>query len=113
MRQDLPDDSTEQYHQAQRYVPDSRVPRNGIGGTKVREYVMAGVVATVTVALFLSGVVTGAIVVVALAIRREDRRYSLVREAPDRMSRSARRLTGVGSRGLDAEFFPVKRELVH
>ena len=36
-------------------------------------------VATVTVALFLSGVVTGVIVVVALAIRREDRRYSLVR----------------------------------
>lgn len=64
-------------------------PRNGIGGTKVREYVMAGV-ATVTVALFLTGVVTGVIVVVALAIRREDRRYSLVREAPDRMSRSAR-----------------------
>ena len=70
-------------------------------------------VATVTVALFLSGVVTGVIVVVALAIRREDRRYSLVREAPDRMSRSARRLTGVGRRGLDAEFFPVARELVH
>ena len=88
------------------------VPRNGIGGTKVREYVMAGV-ATVTVALFFSGVVTGVIVVVALAIRREDRRYSLVREAPDRMSRSARRLTGVGRRGLDAEFFPVTRELVH
>jgi Flp pilus assembly protein protease CpaA len=73
---------------------------------------MAGV-ATVTVALFFSGVVTGVIVVVALAIRREDRRYSLVREAPDRMSRSARRLTGVGRRGLDAEFFPVTRELVH
>ena len=88
-------------------------PRNGIGGTKVREYVMAGVVATVTVALFFSGVVTGVIVVVAFAIRREDRRYSLVREAPDRMSRSARRLTGVGRRGLDAEFFPVTRELVH
>ena len=88
------------------------VSRNAVGGTKVREYVMAGV-ATVTVALFLSGVVTGVIVVVALAIRREDRRYSLVREAPDRMSRSARRLTGVGRRGLDAEFFPVTRELVH
>ena len=93
-------------------VSRKMVPRNGIGGTKVREYVMAGV-ATVTVALFLSGVVTGVIVVVALAIRREDRRYSLVREAPDRMSRSARRLTGVGRRGLDAEFFPVTRELVH
>jgi hypothetical protein len=73
---------------------------------------MAAVVA-VTVALFLGGVVTGVIVVVALAVRREDRRYTLVREAPDRMSHSARRLNGVGSRNLDAEFFPVVRELVH
>ena len=55
---------------------------------------------------------TGVIAVVALAIRREDRRYTLVREAPDRISRSARRLTGVGRRGLDAEFFPIARELV-
>ena len=60
-----------------------------------------------------AGVVTGIIVVVAFAIRREDRRYSLVREAPDRISRSARRLTGLGRRGLDAEFFPVTLELVH
>ena len=56
---------------------------------------------------------TGVIAAVALAIRREDRRYTLVREAPDRISRSARRLTGVGRRGLDAEFFPIARELMH
>lgn len=74
---------------------------------------MSGVVVAVTVALFFGGVVTGVIVVVALAIRREDRRYSLIREAPDRISRSARRLTGVGRRGLDAEFFPVARTVVH
>jgi len=73
---------------------------------------MSGVVVAVTVALFLGGVVTGVIAVIALAIRREDRRYTLVREAPDRVSRSARRLTGVGRRGLDAEFFPIARELV-
>lgn len=72
---------------------------------------MSGVVVAVTVALFLGGVVTGVIAVIALAIRREDRRYTLVREAPDRISRSARRLTGVGRRGLDAEF-PIARELV-
>ena len=70
---------------------------------------MSGVVVAVTVALFLGGVVTGVIAVIALAIRREDRRYTLVREAPDRISRSARRLTGVGRRGLDAEFFPIAR----
>lgn len=73
---------------------------------------MSGVVVAVTVALFLGGVVTGVIAVIALAIRREDRRYTLVREAPDRISRSARRLTGVGRRGLDAEFLPIARELV-
>jgi hypothetical protein len=74
---------------------------------------MSSVVVAVTVALFLGGVVTGGIAVMALAIRREDRRYSLVREAPDRISRSARRLSGVGGRGLDAEFFPIARELMH
>jgi hypothetical protein len=74
---------------------------------------MSGVVVAVTVALFLGGVVTGVVAAIALAIRREDRRYSLVREAPDRISRSVRRLTGVGRRGLDAEFFPVARELMH
>jgi hypothetical protein len=74
---------------------------------------MSGVVVAVIVALFFGGVVTGVIAVVALAIRREDRRYSLIREAPDRISRSARRLTGVGRRGLDAEFFPAARTVVH
>jgi hypothetical protein len=79
----------------------------------MREFVMSGVVVAVTVALFLGGVVTGVIAAVALAIRREDRRYSLVHEAPDLIARSTRRLTGVGRRGLDAEFFPVPRDLVH
>jgi hypothetical protein len=74
---------------------------------------MASLVVIVIIALFLSGVVIGVIAVLALAIRREDRRYSLADEAPDRLSRNARRLTGVGRRGVDAEFFPVVRELVH
>jgi hypothetical protein len=56
---------------------------------------MAGFVVAI-IALFLGGVVTGAIVVVALAVRREDRQYSLIGEAPDRLSRGARRLNGVG-----------------
>lgn len=74
---------------------------------------MAGIVVVVAVVLFLGGVVTGVIVVVALAVRREDRRYTLVREAPDQISRTARWLNGVGRRDLDAEFFPIARELVH
>ncbi len=74
---------------------------------------MIGVVVAVAVALFLGGVVIGVIATIALAIRREDRRYTLIGEAPDRISRSARRLTGVGRKGLDAEFFPIASELVH
>ena len=73
---------------------------------------MAGVVIAVTISLFLGGVVTGVIAVVALAVRREDRAYTLVGEAPNRMSRSARRLNGVGRRDLDAEFLRPARELV-
>ena len=57
---------------------------------------MAGVVVAVTIALFFGGVVVGIIAVVAVAVRREDRAYTLVGDAPNRMSRSARRLTGLG-----------------
>ncbi len=70
---------------------------------------MAGVGVSVFIALFLGGVVTGVIVVVALAVRREDRSYSLAGDAPNRMSRSARRLNGFGRRGLNAGVFPVGR----
>jgi hypothetical protein len=74
---------------------------------------MAGVAVAVIVALFLGGVVVGVFAVIALAVRREDRGYTLVDEAPNRMSRSARRLNGVGRRDLDPEFLRPARELVH
>jgi hypothetical protein len=64
---------------------------------------MAGVV-TAVVALFLGGVVIGAIAVIALAVRREDRSFTLVGEAPGRLASSARRLNGVGRRGLEDKF---------
>ena len=70
---------------------------------------MAGTVVAVAVALFLAGVAVGVVMVVALAVRREDRWYSLPEDAPNLMSRSARRLNGVGRRDLNAEFFPVGR----
>jgi hypothetical protein len=73
---------------------------------------MAGVV-VVAVAVFIAGVVMGVIVVVAIAVRREDRRYTLAVDAPDRVSRTTRRLTGVGRRDLDAEFLRPAAELVH
>jgi hypothetical protein len=73
---------------------------------------MAGVVVAITVAVFLAGMVMGVIAVVAIAIRREDRRYTLAVEAPDRLSRNTRRLTGVARRDLDAEFLRPVGELV-
>ncbi len=65
---------------------------------------MAGFVIPITIALFLGGVVTGVITVVALAVRREDRRNTLPGAAPGRLASSARRLNGVGCRDLDTEF---------
>jgi len=65
---------------------------------------MAGVVVITAVSVFLGGLVTGVIAVIAIAVRREDRRYTLAVEAPDRLSMSTRRLTGVGRRDLDPEF---------
>jgi hypothetical protein len=82
--------------------------RTELRGPKVREAIMAGVV----IALFLAGVVVGIIAVVAISVHREDRAYTLLGAAPSRMSKSARRLNGLGRRNLDAEFRPVS-ELVH
>lgn len=87
--------------------------RNELRGPEVREAIMAGVVVAVTIALFLGGVVVGVIAVVAFSVHREDRAYTLLGDAPSRMSKSARRLNGVGRRDLDAELLPSARELVH
>jgi hypothetical protein len=77
--------------------------RNELRGPKVREAAMAGVVIAAA-AVFVFGIVLGVIAVVAVAVRREDRRYTLAVEAPDRMSKNTRRLTGLARRDLDAEF---------
>jgi hypothetical protein len=73
---------------------------------------MASVV-VVAVAVFIAGAVMGVITVVAIAVRREDRRYTLAVDAPDRLSSSTRRLTGVGRRDLDAEFLRPAGQLIH
>jgi len=73
---------------------------------------MASVV-IVAVAVFIAGMVMGVIAVIAIAVRREDRRYTLAVDAPDRLSRSTRLLTGVGRRDLDAEFLRPAGQLVH
>jgi hypothetical protein len=73
---------------------------------------MAGVVAVSAVSVFLGALVVGVIVVIAIAVRREDRCYSLAGDAPDRLSRNTRRLTGVGRRDLDPEFLRPASGLV-
>ena len=78
--------------------------RKELRGTEVREAIMAGVVVASAVSAFLGGLVIGVIVVIAIAVRREDRCYSLAGDARDRLSGNTRRLTGVGRRDLDAEF---------
>ena len=56
-------------------------------------------VIVVIIAVFIVGVAAGLVLVlVATAIRREDREFSLSRAAPDHVSRGARRLTGFGGR---------------
>ena len=72
---------------------------------------MAGYVVVVAAALFLA-VLLG-LGAVAFAVRREDRRFTLVGDAPDILSRGARRLNGVGRRDLDPEFIRPMGELVH
>ncbi len=62
---------------------------------------MAGAVIVATSALFLIGVITGVIALVATAARREDRLDSLVSHpggSPGEMVRGVRRLTGFGRR---------------
>jgi hypothetical protein len=45
--------------------------------------------------IFSVGVITGVILVVSLASRREDNRAKLSREAPDRVTQAGRFLTGL------------------
>jgi TRAP-type C4-dicarboxylate transport system permease large subunit len=64
---------------------------------------MAGSAASVGyvfLAVFMSGVIVGAIVMVAMAVRKEDRRYSLSGAAPSAATSGVRRLTGFGGTGL-------------
>lgn len=141
MHKNLPDDSAESYGRTGPGQPDStyrswtdgdtvaheyragessspgrgrrkRDLRKEVRGTEVLEAIMAGFVIPMTVAVFLGGVVMGVIVVIAIAVRREDRRNTLPREAPDRLSRNTRRLTGVSTRDLDAEFLRPAGDLV-
>jgi len=50
-------------------------------------------------AAFFGGVTLGVVAMVAVAVKREDRLYSLSGTAPGAAARGARRLTGFGGAG--------------
>jgi hypothetical protein len=58
-------------------------------------------------AVFLGGVALGVVAMVAIAVRREDRYYSLSGAAPGATARGARRLTGFG--GAGSHYLPRNR----
>src|SRR5260370_38151273 len=84
--------------------------RMELRGTKVLEAIMASVV-VVAVAVFIAGMMMGVIAVVAVAVRREDRSYTLAVEEPHRMSKTTRRLTGAARRALRPEFLRATEQL--
>ena len=67
----------------------------------------AASVAYVILAVFLGGAALGVVAMVAVAVRREDRHFSLSGTAPGTAARGARRLTGVGGSG--SHFLPRSR----
>jgi len=60
----------------------------------------AASVAYLILAVFLGGVAIGVVAMVAVAVRREDRLYSLSGAAPGAAARGARWLTGFGGTGV-------------
>ena len=59
----------------------------------------AASVAYLILAVFFSGVTLGVVVMVAVAVRKEDRQYSLSGAAPGAVARGARWFTGFGGAG--------------
>ncbi len=45
--------------------------------------------------IFIAGAVAGAVALVSWGIRREERDFTLTRQAPGQLTRSARRVTGL------------------
>lgn len=59
----------------------------------------AAAVAYLILAVFLGGVAIGVVAMVAVAVRQEDRMYTLSEGAPSAIAGGARWLTGFGSVG--------------
>src|SRR5579875_2338202 len=90
--------------------------RSDRGRPDAQEATMAsGVVLIVAAGIFsffAAGAALGAIIAVAVAVHREDRRLSLTGRAPDRLASGARRLTGVGTRDITDEPWRRSGDLV-
>jgi hypothetical protein len=56
---------------------------------------MAALIALVAIGLFAAGAVAGIVGVVSVAIRREERKFTLTSAAPDNVTRAGRLLNGV------------------
>jgi hypothetical protein len=65
---------------------------------------MVGFVITLAIAVFVGGIMVGVLAAVSVAIRREDRHHTLAVEAPDRLSRNTRWMTGISRVGMGDEF---------
>jgi hypothetical protein len=71
--------------------------------TQVREAMMDRILVAVAIGMglvFGTGMMVGVVAMIAMAVRREDRRYTLTGDAPDVAARGVRRLAGVGLRDI-------------
>ena len=71
---------------------------------------MTGTYIFAAIALVAAGAVIGVLAVVALGIRREDRRGGFPARPRGWLARSARRVTGVGTRGAELAAQPSRRQ---
>ncbi|HEY5355099.1 MAG TPA: hypothetical protein VIK57_21855 [Streptosporangiaceae bacterium] len=56
---------------------------------------MSAVIIVLALVIFVAGAVAGGILLVSWGIRREERDFSLTRQAPDQVSLGTRRVTGL------------------
>ena len=71
---------------------------------------MTGTYIFASIALVAAGAVIGILAVVALGIRRDDRRGGFPARTHSRMARGARRVTGVGTRGAELSAYTGRRQ---
>ncbi len=70
---------------------------------------MAAALFAVALIIFAAGIVAGVMLVVRAGIKREERDFTLTREAPDRVTRAVRRLNGLYVRDV-TRAGPAERE---